>query len=113
LREVFPVAPGGGLVVEGAGLQASVQDADEAVREPAERVAVVVSFGALLVVEGARSGGCLQRGEGPGHQGVDEPVVVDEPGGDDLLLAGGTPANIRLAISRASLCGIIPLTLTA
>ena len=56
LREVFPVAPGGGLVVEGAGLQASVQDADEAVGEPAERVAVVESFGALLVVEGARPG---------------------------------------------------------
>ena len=56
LREVFPVTPGGGLVVEGAGLQASVQDADEAVGEPAERVAVVESVGALLVVEGAGAG---------------------------------------------------------
>jgi hypothetical protein len=41
-----------------------VQDADEAVREPPERVAVVVSFGALLVVEGAGAGGRLQRREG-------------------------------------------------
>jgi hypothetical protein len=37
LREVFPVAPCGGLFVEGAGVQASVQDADEPVREPCER----------------------------------------------------------------------------
>jgi hypothetical protein len=28
LRGVFPVAPGGGLVVAGAGLEAAVQDAD-------------------------------------------------------------------------------------
>jgi hypothetical protein len=30
------VRPGGGLVVEGAGLQASVQDADEPVSQPSE-----------------------------------------------------------------------------
>src|SRR5580704_13234691 len=108
LREVFPVTPGGGLVVEGAGLQASVQDADEAVREPAERVAVVVSFGALLVVEGACSGGCLQRREGPGHQGVDEPVVVDEPGGDNLLLAGGAGDRAGAAVILAGLRADVP-----
>src|SRR5882672_7642427 len=44
-------------------------------------------FGALLVVERTGAGRGVQRGEGPGHQGVDEPVVVDEPGGDYLLLA--------------------------
>ena len=57
LREVLPVAPGGGLVVEGAGLQASVQDADEAVSQSPECVIVVKSFGALLVVEGTGAGG--------------------------------------------------------
>ena len=62
------MTPGGGLVVEGPGLQASVQDADEAVREPAERVAVLKSFGALLVVEGARAGGIYgSEGSGPGR----------------------------------------------
>jgi hypothetical protein len=103
LREVFPVAPCGGLVIEGPGLQASVQDADEAVREPAERVAVVVSFRALLVVEGACSGRCRQRREGPGHQRVDEPVVVDEPGGDDLLLARGAGDRAGAAVVLAGL----------
>jgi hypothetical protein len=34
LREVLPVGPGGCLVVGGAGFEASVQDADEAVGEP-------------------------------------------------------------------------------
>src|SRR6185437_9518449 len=97
----FAVRPGGGLVVGGAGLQASVQDADEAVGEPAERVVVVVSFGALLVVEGACSGGRVQRREGPGHQGVDEPVVVDEPGGDDFLLAGGAGDRAGAAVVLA------------
>ena len=103
LREVFPVAPRGGLVVEGAGLEASVQDADEPVSEPAKCVVVFESFGALLVVEGARSGGCVQRREGPGHQGVDEPVIVDEPGGDDLLLARRASDRGRAAVVLAVL----------
>jgi hypothetical protein len=48
LREVLPVSPGGRLVVEGAGLEASVQDADEPVRQPAERVVVLDAAGAEL-----------------------------------------------------------------
>ena len=40
--EVFAVGPGGCFVVEGAGLEASVQDADEAVGEAAEGVIVFV-----------------------------------------------------------------------
>ncbi len=62
-----------------------------------------VSFGALLVVEGACSGGCLQRRKRPGHQGVDEPVVVDEPGGDDLLLARGAGDRAGAAVVLAGL----------
>src|SRR6266480_4392140 len=83
----FAVRPGGGLVVEGAGLQASVQDADQPVGQAPEGVVMFESFGAELVVERAGAGGCGQGGEGPGHEGIDEPVVVDPPGGDDLLLA--------------------------
>ena len=39
---------------------------------------------AELVVERAGAGGGGQGGEGLGHKSVDEPVVVDEPGGDDF-----------------------------
>ena len=49
------MAPCGGLVVESAGPQASVQDADEAA-EPPERVNVLESLGSLLVEEPARAG---------------------------------------------------------
>ena len=39
---------------------------------------------AELVVERAIAGRGGQGGEGLGHESVDEPVVVDEPGGDDF-----------------------------
>ena len=54
--DLFAVRPGGGLVVEGAGFQASVQDADEPVRDPAQGVVVFDSVGAEVVVEGAGAG---------------------------------------------------------
>ena len=57
----FAVRPGGGLVVAGAGLQASVQDADEPVRQPPQGVVVFESLGALPVVERAGA----RRGIGP------------------------------------------------
>ena len=53
LRDVFPAAPGGGLVVAGAGLEASVQDADQAAGQSSEGIVVFESLGALGVVEGA------------------------------------------------------------
>ena len=84
---VFAVRPGGCLVVEGAGLQASMQDADEPVRDLAQGSVVLGAAGALGVVQGAGAGRGVQRGEGLGHERVDEPVIVDEPGHDDLLLA--------------------------
>ena len=52
---LLPVALGGVFVVEGAGFEAAVEDADEPVGEPAQSVVVLVSRGALLVVEGAGS----------------------------------------------------------
>ena len=63
-----------------------MQDADEAVREPAERVAVVAAAGALLVVVGRAPGDAVSDEKAQDMQGVDEPVVVDEPGGDDFVL---------------------------
>src|SRR6266540_5086815 len=86
---VFVVGPGGCLVVEGAGFEASVEDSDEPVGELAQGRVVVSAAGALGVVEGAGAGRGVHGGEGLGHERVDEPVVVDEPGGDDLLLPRG------------------------
>jgi hypothetical protein len=88
LREVLPVSPGGGLVVEGAGLEASVQDSDEPVSQPSQSVVMFDSAGAEAVVEGAGAGRGVQGREGLRVQRVDEPVVVDEAGSDDLLLPG-------------------------
>jgi hypothetical protein len=50
------VYPGGGFVVEGAGLEAAVQDADEAIAELAEGgvVADLAVSERLLVGAGAR-----------------------------------------------------------
>ena len=81
------MTPGGGLVVEGAGLEASVQDSDEAVGQAPQGVVVLDAAGAELVVEGAGAGRCSQGRECLGVERVDEPVVVDEPGGDDPLLS--------------------------
>ncbi len=51
--------PGGFLVVEGAGFEAAVQDADEPAGELAEGGVVVGAAGSLLVVVGAGAGRCL------------------------------------------------------
>jgi hypothetical protein len=48
-----PVCPGGCLVVAGTGLEAAVEDADEAVGEAAEGVVVLVAVGALQLQAGA------------------------------------------------------------
>jgi hypothetical protein len=48
--------PGGCFVVEGAGFQAAVQDADEAVAELAEGRVMTEAAAALLVVVGAGPG---------------------------------------------------------
>src|ERR1039458_7346613 len=67
------IGPGGCLVVAGAGFQAAVLDADEAVADLAEGGVAALAAGALLVVAGAGAGGCGQRGQGPGGQGVPGP----------------------------------------
>src|SRR5258706_659500 len=83
------VGPGGRLVVGGAGFEASVEDADEAVGELAQGGVVAGAGGALPVVVGAGARRGFQRGERLSHQRVDEPVVVHEPGSNRPFLAGG------------------------
>ena len=84
--EFFPVGPGGLLAVGGAGLEAAVEDADEAVGEAAESVVVLVAVSPLLVVEGPCAFGDAQGGEGLAVEGVDEPVVVHVAGHDQFFL---------------------------
>ena len=80
------VRPGGCLVVEGAGFEAAVQDAGQAVGELAQGGVVFGAAGSLLAVVGAGAGRAFEGREGLGHEGVDEPVIVHEPGQGDLLL---------------------------
>src|ERR1019366_344795 len=85
------IGPGGCLVVAGAGFQAAVLDADEAVADLAEGGVAALAAGALLVVAGAGAGGCGQRGQGPGVQrpgaspspaSTGAPLMVPMPGWD-------------------------------
>jgi hypothetical protein len=56
--------PGGGLVVERAGFEAAVQDADELVGELAQRGPVTGPAGPQLVVVGTGAGRGIEGGEG-------------------------------------------------
>ena len=49
-----------------------------------------IGSSAFCVVEGAGAVRDAEGGEGLGHERIGEPVVADEPGGDDLPLSGGT-----------------------
>jgi hypothetical protein len=46
LRDVFPVAPRGGLVLAGAGLEAALQDAGKPAGQSAQGVVMLKSLGA-------------------------------------------------------------------
>src|SRR6185312_13215657 len=111
--EFFAVAPGRVLVIDGAGLEAAVQDAYQTVGQPPERVVVLESFGALLVVERAGPGRGKHRRERPGHERVDEPVVADEPGSDDLLLARGAGDGAGTRVVLAGLGGFVAVRVVA
>ena len=77
---------GGGIVVEGAGLQAAVQDGDDPVGKLAQGSVVLGAAGAFGVAEGAGRARLPRRRKAWAHERVGEAVVADEPGGDDLLL---------------------------
>jgi hypothetical protein len=81
--------PGSGLVVEGAGSQAAVQDADQPVRDGTEGLVVGGASGPLSVVEGSGSGWGSQGAVGLEEQRVTESPVPGVAGEDDLLDAGG------------------------
>src|ERR1700728_5260389 len=80
--------PGGGLVVAGAGFEAAVQDAGEAVGEMAQRGPVADAAGSLGVVAGAGAWRGGEGGEGLAVEGVAEPVVVHVPGRHGFAFAG-------------------------
>ena len=108
LRLRCVLRPGGRLVVEGAGLEAAVQDAGEPVGELAQRGVVLGAAGALEVVVGACSRGDAEGGEGLAHEGVDEPVVVHMPGQHGFLLAGGPGDGAGAGVVLAGLGAGIP-----
>src|SRR5689334_11947151 len=74
------VRPCGRFVVESAGLEASVQDADEAVADLPQGRVVAGLTGALFVVVAAGAGRGAQGGERLGLQRVGEAVVADVAG---------------------------------
>ena len=88
LRGLGTVGPCGGFVVLTSGFQASVQDADQAAGDAAQRVVVAGLAGAEVVVVAAGTRGHAERGQRLGVQGVDEVPVADIPGVHGLLLAG-------------------------
>jgi hypothetical protein len=86
------VTPGGGLVVEGVCLQASVQDADEPVRQPPQGVIMFVTFSAELVAAGAGAGRGVQGGE-PGALMRDRAVGSAGAARTSISGPGGRPAR--------------------
>src|SRR5918994_5382019 len=105
--------PGGCLVVGRAGFEAAVQDADKPVGELAQRGVVVGATSALPVVVGPGARRDPQRRERLGHQRVDEPVVVHEPGSDDLLLTRGAGDRAGGGVVLAGLSGDVPVVIVA
>jgi hypothetical protein len=98
------------FVVGGAGCEAAVQDADQAVAELAQGGAVADAAARELVVVAAGAGRATQRGEGLQAEGVDEPIVVHVAGHDDLLLArltgDGAGAGVVLAGTGVAVAGL-------
>ena len=83
------VLPGGGFVVEVALLQADVEDANPAVSELSQRLAVGLAAGAELVVIGASAGRWDEGAERPLLQGAGQAPVAGVAGQDDMAAPGG------------------------
>ena len=84
------MGPGGGLVVEGSGLEATVQDPDEAVPELAQGGVVAGAAGADVVVVGPGTGLAGQGAERPLVHGITEAFVAGVAGQHNRPAAGGT-----------------------
>src|ERR1035438_916744 len=93
--------PGGGLVVERAGLEAAVQDAGEPAGEVTQRGPVAGPAAAMGVVAGPGTGRSVEGGEGLAVESVAEPVVVHVPGHHGLPLPGlaGDRAGGRVVLA--------------
>ena len=102
---VGTVIPGGGLIVAGAGPEAAVQVADEAVGEGALRLVVEVAGGAPPVVEVTAARARSQRAHRPLVGGGVEPQVADEARLHGPLAAGCYRPAARY---RRSSCGTSP-----
>ncbi len=74
------MCPGGVFVIDGAVLEASVEDTDETIAEDAECLVVEIAFGAPLVVEHSGSFAAADRAERPLVDGVIETSVLDVAG---------------------------------
>ena len=59
----------GGLLIEGAGFPASVQDVDEPARRPPQDVVAFDSVGGGVVVDGAAPGEAFRAEEAPARPG--------------------------------------------
>ena len=99
------VLPGDVLVVDGAGLEAAVQDADKSVRELPQGCVMGDVPGAERVVVGPCIRGCAERGEGLQVPRGGEAAVGGVAGQHDALLARG--AGDR-ALPRVVLAGTRP-----
>src|ERR1019366_992882 len=103
------LVPGGGLVVAGAGFEAAVQDADEAVAELAQGGVVADVAAPQRVVVGAGSRRSAQGAERLLVQCVGQSLVVHVSGQDDFLLArgpgDGAGAGVVLAGTGAVITG--------
>ena len=84
------VGPGLRFVVEAAGFEAAVEDADEAVAELTKGGVVADVSSSHRVVGGAGARRPAEGAEGPLVHGVCESVVVDVTGQYGRLGAGGS-----------------------
>lgn len=82
------MAPGGGFVVGGAGGQATVEDADEAVGQGSQGGVVRGFSCAVVVVVGPCSGRAGQCRDGLLVQGIGQPPVTGVAGQDHAFEAG-------------------------
>src|ERR1035437_10139999 len=84
------LVPGSGLVVAGAGFEATMQDSDETVAELAQGCVVADVTVPECVVVGASSRRSAQCAEGLLVQGIGQSLVAHVSGQDDFLLTGGS-----------------------
>src|SRR5674476_556271 len=111
------LTPSNPLVVGGAGFEAAVQDADEAVAELSQGCVVADVAAPQRVVVGAGSRRSAQGAERLMVQGIGQSLVAHVSGQDDFLLArgpgDGAGARVVLAGTGALVTGGVCLLYTS